>query len=147
MFVLYIYIYICLLVSPPFLLFFIIVFNTNSLFIDFKGVSITQPDKVHLQETSDPDWVNVMPLLEELRTAFGAHEKEFNNLLQQAVEEGKLTTQALAYLQELSDCVTMLANRAKHVRILDYPLVFILIFNFFVVIFFKYIYMNSRVTL
>lgn len=83
----------------------------------FAGVSITQPDKVHLQETSDPDWPNVMPLLEELRTAFGAHAKEFNDLLKQATEEGQLTQQALGYLQELADCVTMLANRAKHVSV------------------------------
>jgi hypothetical protein len=102
------------------------------------GLSITQPDKIHLQETSDPNWGNALALLKGLREAFAAHESAFTKLLKQATSENKLSKvpscavhccflsavylsflfspqQALGYLQELTDCVSILAVRAKHV--------------------------------
>ena len=55
------------------------------------GVSITQPDKIHLQETDDPHWADMLALLRELREVFAAQAKDFDDLLQLAVAEGQLS--------------------------------------------------------
>jgi hypothetical protein len=55
------------------------------------GLSITQPDKIHLQETSDPNWANALALLKGLREAFAVHESAFTKLLKQATSENKLS--------------------------------------------------------
>ena len=59
------------------------------LYLD-AGLSITQPDKIHLQETSDPNWGEMLSLVRELREVFALHARDFNDLLKQAVSEGQL---------------------------------------------------------
>ncbi len=51
-------------------------------------MSITQPDKIHLQETSDPQWDQMLALLRELREMFAHSAKDFNGLVKQAQEAG-----------------------------------------------------------
>lgn len=60
-------------------------------FTTIIGLSITQPDKIHLQETSDPNWADMQALLRELRASFAAHDSAFTKLLKQAVSEDKIS--------------------------------------------------------
>jgi hypothetical protein len=53
-------------------------------------LSITQPDKVHLQEVTDPQWGQALELLKVLRVAFERSAADFNSLLTQAQQEGVL---------------------------------------------------------
>jgi len=80
------------------------------------GFSITQPDKIHLQETDDPDLKYVMPLLKEMESIFQGHSKLFNVLVQDASSQANvmLSPQLLKYLQEIAWCVDILAHRASH---------------------------------
>lgn len=81
------------------------------------GVSITQPDKIHLQETNDPDWKYIMPLLKEMESIFQNHSKLFNEIVQDASSQQPnviLSSQLLKYLQEIAWCVDILARRASH---------------------------------
>mmetsp|Transcript_32495 Transcript_32495/g.54360 ORF Transcript_32495/g.54360 Transcript_32495/m.54360 type:complete len:919 (+) Transcript_32495:62-2818(+) len=115
------------------------------------GVSITQPDKIHLQETDDPEWEQMMDLLNELQGVFSAQARAFNQIASTAAvsssaasvselqrqqiqkkKQGVSTaaaassssslsssssssmTTAAAFVQEMADCVQVLANRATH---------------------------------
>ena len=51
-------------------------------------MSITQPDKIHLQETDDPNWGTMQQLLAELREAFALQSQHFNDLVKQAADAG-----------------------------------------------------------
>ena len=82
-------------------------------------MSITQPDKVHLQENTDPQWGAAVALLQELREVFAVHAADFNALVKQAVDAGDLDPQPMQYLQELADCVQIMASRAKHVSVFE----------------------------
>lgn len=76
-------------------------------------LSLTQPDKIHLQETNDPEWKYILPLLREMETAFGKKADEFGALL-------PLVTypEARLLLEEIADAVSMLALRSQQVRML-----------------------------
>jgi hypothetical protein len=54
------------------------------------GMSFTQADKVHFDESDDPLWGDAMELIEELERVFGLHASVFDDLLQRARSENEL---------------------------------------------------------
>ena len=44
------------------------------------GLSFTQPDKIHLDEIDDPQWEDMMSLLQEMDRVFAISSKEFSNI-------------------------------------------------------------------
>lgn len=81
------------------------------------GLSITQPDKIHLQETDDAQWGDMMQLLAQLRDAFAQQAAAFAELAER-VPSLSCSAEAVAIVQELADCVQIFADRAHHVRTL-----------------------------
>lgn len=48
------------------------------------GLSFTQPDKIHLNEVDDPQWNDMMDLLQEMDRLFAISSKEFSNILNES---------------------------------------------------------------
>lgn len=108
-------------------------FSGSDTWVDLPrilGLSFTQPDKVHLWEVDHPQWNDVMPLLLEMKEAFQHHDKVFqrilftakgslNEVFSQLLLFGFMIWQnALRYLEEIVDCVSLLALRIEHVSYL-----------------------------
>ncbi len=55
------------------------------------GISLTQPDKVHLTESSDPQWAQAMALLKEMDKVMTAHKAAFDKIQETAAADGSLT--------------------------------------------------------
>lgn len=81
------------------------------------GLEFTQPDKVRMEEVSDPHYSMVFPLLYAMERVFGDFADEISSMLSDAPDLG-VDVQALPYLQEFNDTMYMLSLRAKHVRLL-----------------------------
>jgi len=101
------------------------------------GMAFTQPDKVHLRETDDPDWPHVMSLLQAMNQRFGGTRKAIdqlyadvcqyrrNTMIDYTPRKGEkgdgaqgailfeVNDAALNILSELKDCVAILSLRAK----------------------------------
>ena len=97
------------------------------------GVHLTQPDKIHMHETDDPEWHKVAPLLHEMETQFGLLSEKASKILSQAIELstenngdhlecvnpiGGAQFDSISVLREIDDGLTLLYLRAKQVRIL-----------------------------
>ena len=79
------------------------------------GLSLTQPDKVHVSETSDPLWGSVLQLLGEMDSRFAAHRAVFSGIeaaAERGAAAGTLSPSAHRYLREMADGVTLLSLRA-----------------------------------
>jgi hypothetical protein len=48
------------------------------------GISFTQPDKVHLTESTDPQWGDALAVLQELSRVMKGHFEAFSDILQQS---------------------------------------------------------------
>ena len=56
----------------------------DDTWIDFPrlfSLLLLQPDKIHLRENKDPDWVHVLPLLREMESVFSVLAKEVSGVL------------------------------------------------------------------
>jgi hypothetical protein len=103
------------------------------------GLAFTQPDRVLMKESDDPDWPYVMELLaemtakfEELSVKFATlyhdllttfHSQQENQSFEINDNDGDLNEflineQAIAYLNELKDSLHLLSLRAKQVKLL-----------------------------
>jgi hypothetical protein len=91
------------------------------------GLAFTQPDKVYLRENDDPLWADVLMLLKALHETFRDISAAFSGLVaemktgQQVVEpEGgfEINGPAWKLLEEVEDCIRMLALRAEQMRLL-----------------------------
>lgn len=105
----------------------------------FFGIPFTQPDKVHLRESQDPEWPHVLLLLAEMRSVFGdlarrmeiLHERIQLHVASHGAEHApnahsphvmstpekvfEINSAALKFLAEIHDCITMLALRSSQV--------------------------------
>lgn len=97
-------------------------------------LAMTQPNKVSMKETSDPDWPYVLELLLEMEKNFhsivdvmDALYGEVNEAFMKQEVDGDdaavgsdflLNQQAMDYLYEIKDCVTLLWLRSKQVLLL-----------------------------
>eukprot|EP01035_Chromulina_nebulosa_P017511 gene17511-23072_t len=84
------------------------------------GLSILQADKVRLSEHSDPNWVHVIPLLDEMDRTFSNHSMILSQILldinnDNAIHEDR---SLIRYLEEIDDSVRLLSMRTKHVFML-----------------------------
>lgn len=87
---------------------------------------LTQPDKVHMGEVHDPLWPYVLPLLSTMERSFGEIADEMDSIRSQADsgyentegDKTRVNVAALGLLDELSDCMRLLALRASQVRML-----------------------------
>ena len=94
------------------------------------GLSLLQPDKVHLREAEDPDWVHVLPLLREMEAAVGEWTARMRSLLLLSLdlvprpgdsatrEDRPITSGTLELLVEVWDALQMLSLRVSQVRML-----------------------------
>lgn len=90
------------------------------------GLHLLQPDKVHLRETSDPLWPHVVPLLSEMEHTFSDLFTRMQLLYDRAVviysaqyaspEHAIAASQALDFLDEITDCFELLKLRIMQVR-------------------------------
>jgi hypothetical protein len=55
------------------------------------GLSLTQPDKIHIRETDDPNWGAMMSLLQEMDTQFAATYEQWTQLLNAASQPNVLS--------------------------------------------------------
>jgi hypothetical protein len=79
------------------------------------GLSFTQPDKVHMNETSDPLYPYVLPLLKAMEEAFGDVSARMSDIHAAAVQ-AKTAPGPLELVAELDDAVKLLAYRSALVR-------------------------------
>ncbi len=91
------------------------------------GLAFTQPDKVHLKESSDPDWPHVLTILREMRTVFSGLSDSMKALVAEIAQDQELTAADSSFefgegswklLGELEDCMHMLALRASQLVLL-----------------------------
>ena len=97
------------------------------------GVHLTQPDKVHMYETDDPEWHKVAPLLQEmekqfqvlnvkatklLTTALDLSTESNDNHLECEIPVGGAQFDGISILREINDGLSLLYLRAKQVRLL-----------------------------
>ena len=54
------------------------------------GVSLTQPDKIHIHETSDPQWATMMQLLKEMDNSFANAFNLWQSILTKVTASSKL---------------------------------------------------------
>lgn len=79
------------------------------------GLSFTQPDKVHMNETSDPLYPHVLPLLSAMEQAFADLSSRMSDIHATAIQ-AKTAAGPLELIAELDDAVKMLAFRSALVR-------------------------------
>lgn len=107
------------------------------------GLSMTQPNKVHLKESDDPDWPYVLELLDEMDKVFQNITQAMDELFHAINESSARATlaqwtyervleypkysgdtdflindHAMVYLWEIKDAVNMLWLRARQVKLL-----------------------------
>jgi hypothetical protein len=98
------------------------------------GVSMTQPDKVHLHEFAHTLWTHIHPLLAEMERVFGNISRQFDEVVVEYVEllgagssrmcdvEGVgicgKRSMSEEFLLEIQDCVRVLYLRARQTRLL-----------------------------
>src|SRR3546814_5113460 len=79
------------------------------------GLSFTQPDKLHMNETTDELYPYVLPLLSAMEQAFGDLSTRMPEIHTAAIQ-AKTDASALELVAELDDAVKILAYRATLVR-------------------------------
>ena len=105
------------------------------------GLKMTQPDKVRMFETDDPDWQYVMPLLIEMETSFGKSSADMESLLNSVLSSDSelrncgiksndidnnpnhcfavsVQSGVFKILTEINDGISLLSLRAKQIRML-----------------------------
>lgn len=76
------------------------------------GISFTQPDKVHLTESDDPQWADALAIMREMSEIFQRSSDRFNAIVESASND--LDKIALNYLQEIADSTALLALRVRY---------------------------------
>jgi hypothetical protein len=90
------------------------------------GLHLTQPDKVQIKESDDPNWAYVLELLKEMEDKFGNFSTQITALYLELeeyrqIENGGnfvINAQAMLFLSEVKDSTHLLYLRAKHVHLL-----------------------------
>jgi hypothetical protein len=79
------------------------------------GISLTQPDKVHMDETDDELYPYVQPLLREMEKVFGEDASLASSFLAACVASGE-DAMVMELMEEIADSIQLLALRASQVR-------------------------------
>ena len=97
------------------------------------GAHLTQPDKIHMHETDDPEWHKVLPLLKEMEKQFKSLAGRATELLSKAIDLstegndnhlectnpiGGAQFDGISILREVNDGLSLLYLRSKQVRAL-----------------------------
>ena len=82
------------------------------------GITLTQPDKIHLDEQDDELYDHVLPLLSAMEVAFEGNMRTGRTILDEFGAMEEKNEMAYELLEEIVDSVTLLHLRSKQVRCL-----------------------------